>query len=156
MKSQSSKLFVITLVLGLAAFFGTAGAASAQSTLTFEVPFDFQVGKTEMTAGKYEMTRMNFGRYLLRNTDTKNSSIVFFDISTGKINRSSDEKIVFNRYGETYFLRSLYDKPGENGHELTESKSEKELRRGISEKGEQLADKKKKPEQVSINSNKNK
>ena len=151
MKTQSFKLFAAALVLGLAAVFGTAASANAQDKMTFEVPFAFYVGKDKLAAGKYEIARVSEAGYWLRNVEAGTSSLVRFNLQTPGLDRAESEKVVFNRYGDTYFLRNLYDRAGDIGRGLTESKLEKELRRGGRENQEQLADKKKKPEQVSVN-----
>lgn len=151
MKTQSFKLFAAALVLGFAALFGTASTASAQQVLFFEVPFEFHVGKTKFEAGKYELVKAGPSRYHLRNRDASVTQILQFDMPTGKTNRENAERLVFNRYDdETYFLHSLYDRRGEIGKELIESKFERELRKRAGDGENRLADKKKKPEQVSV------
>ena len=150
MKTQSFKLFAAALVLGLAVVFGSAASASAQAKMNFEVPFAFHVGKDKLAAGKYEMIRVSEGGFWLRNVDENTSSLVRFNLQTAGLDRADSVKLVFNRYGETYFLRNFFDRAGDIGRGLTESKLEKRIREGGRENQEQLADKKKKPEQVSI------
>jgi len=150
MKSQSLKLFAIGFVLGLVAIFG-AGSANAQSNLSFETKFDFHVGKDKLAAGKYELQRMNFGKYLLRSVETKESRIVFFEIAESNKNSAEAQRITFNRYGETYFLRSIFDKQGADGKQLIESNYEKQVRKGTAARENQLAGKKAQPEKVSVN-----
>lgn len=151
MKSQSLNLFAIAFVFGLVTIFASAPAANAQSKLSFEFPFEFHVGKEKLAAGKYEMVKIKYGRYLLRNAATKSSSLVIFENSTGDINKSETETVVFNRYGDTYFLSSLYDRRGDVGKAMLESKYEKQIRAETRENENQLAGKRKKPEQVSVN-----
>ena len=67
MKLQSLKLFVATLVIGIFA----VSSAFAQQSLDFEIPFDFQIGKTQMKAGKYEMRKLNSKKFILRNIENK-------------------------------------------------------------------------------------
>ncbi|HVE57838.1 MAG TPA: hypothetical protein VNB22_13485 [Pyrinomonadaceae bacterium] len=151
MKSQSLKLFAIAFVLGLVTIFASAGSANAQTLLSFETSFDFHVGKDRLAAGKYELQKMDYGKYLLRNTETRKARLVFFDIPEANKNSDEPQRISFNRYGETYFLRSIFDKPGAEGKQLIESGYEKEVRKGTANKENQLASEGTKPEKVSVN-----
>ena len=116
MKSQSLKLFAMAFVLGLVTIFA-AGSVNAQSKLYFETQFDFQLGKDRLAAGKYELFKMSSGKYRLRSVETQKARIVLFDISLQNRDASADERIVFNRYGETYFLRGVFEKQGAEGQQ---------------------------------------
>jgi hypothetical protein len=149
MKSQSLKLFAMAFVLGLVAVFSSV-SASAQSRLFFEAPFDFHVGADKLAAGKYQLYKMDYGKYLLKNVETEKSRIVLFDVALSNSDEKADERIVFNRYGETYFLRALFAKPGVLGNQIIESKFEKQIRKGSADRQNQLAGEKAKPEQISV------
>jgi hypothetical protein len=150
MKSQSLKLFAIALVLGLVTIFA-AGAVNAQTRLRFETPFEFHVGKDKLAAGKYELQKMDYGKYLLRSVETRQARIVIFEITESNNGSLAPERISFNRYGETYFLRSVFDRPEADGKQLIESKYEKQIRKGAADGENQLAGGEKKPEKVSVN-----
>ena len=149
MKSHSLKLFAMAFVLGLVSIFAVA-SASAQTKLSFEAPFEFHVGKDKLAAGKYALTRIEYGKYMLKNIETEKSRIVIFDSSLINKEEAADQRVVFNRYGETYFLRGLFEKQGAEGRELLESKYEKQVRRGLAGSENQLAGEKMKPAQVSV------
>jgi hypothetical protein len=153
MKSQSLKLFATAFVLGLALVFASAKSANAQDKISFDIPFEFHVGNKKLAAGKYEFTKIGEKSFSLRNAETGDSRIVVFPAMTGKKGVASGESIVFNRYDKTYFLNSLFEMRGNVGRQILETGYEKKIRRGASENEMQLADKKKKPEQVSVNSN---
>jgi hypothetical protein len=59
--------------------------------------------------------------------------------------------VTFNRYGETYFLRSVFEKQGTDGKQILESKYEKQVRTRTGVKENQLAGEKRQPEKVSVN-----
>lgn len=151
MKSQSLKLFAVVFVLGLVAVFGVA-SASAQSNLKFEAPFEFHVGKDKLAAGKYSLQKMSYNKFLLRSAETNQARIIVFDMDMSNSASGEAERIVFNRYGETYFLRGVFDKAGADGHQTVESGYEKQVRRkGTATRENQLAGEKTKPEKVSVN-----
>ena len=143
----------MAFVLGLVAVF-SAVSASAQSKLSFDAPFDFHVGSDKLAAGKYELLKMNYGRYQLKSVETQKSRIVIFDIAMSNTDETADERVVFNRYGETYFLRGLFAKVGAEGQQIFESKTEKQLRKGSGDRQNQLAGGKAKPEQISVKATK--
>jgi hypothetical protein len=147
MKSQALKLFAIAFVLGLITIFALAGSASAQDKSSFETSFDFQVGKEKFAAGKYDVTTLGYGRYLLKNAETQDKILVASQILAGD-DSTKQEKLVFNRYGESYFLRQIFVRRGSAGIELAESGVEKNIRKGNRENEIQLAKKQNKPESV--------
>ena len=150
MKSQSLKLFAIAFVLGLVTIFA-AGSVNAQTRLKFETPFDFHIGKDKLAAGKYELQKLDFGKYLLRSVETKEARIVIFEITESNTESLAPQRIAFNRYGETYFLRSIFDRQDADGKQLIESEYEKQIRKGAADGDNQLAGGKAKPEKVSVN-----
>ncbi len=148
MKSQSFKLFVATLVIGLF----TVGSAFAQGNLSFNIPFDFQVGKHKLESGKYEMQRLDNSKFILKNVETNSSTIVITSGSAGT-DSTKIENLIFNRYGETYFLRQVFAVRGTAGRETGESKAESKIRKNLFEDEPKLAKNKENfPEKVSINS----
>ncbi len=153
MKSQSFRLFAATFVLGLSLVFASAASVNAQDKISFDIPFDFHVGKNKMAAGKYEFQKIGEKSFVMRNAGNGKSSLVIFSAMTGKKGEASAESIVFNRYDKTYFLNSLYDLRGNVGRQIVETGYEKKVRLRTLNGETQLADKKKKPEQVSVNSN---
>jgi hypothetical protein len=153
MKSQSLKLFAAAFVLGLGLVFASATSANAQDKISFDIPFEFHVGSKKLAAGKYEFTKIGEKSFSLRNAETGDSRIVVFPAMTGKKGAASGESIVFNRYDKTYFLSSLFDVRANFGRQILETGYEKKIRRGMTVNENQLADKKKTPEQVSVNSN---
>ncbi len=154
MKSQSLKSFAIAFILGLAAIFASAESASAQDKSSFETSFDFQVGKAKCAAGKYDVTTLGYGRYLLKNVETAEKMLISSQITAGD-DSTKQEKLVFNRYGQSYFLRQIFARRGSAGIEVTESGTEKNIRKGNREDELQLAKKQNRPESVSVNLKKN-
>lgn len=149
MRSQSFKLSAIGFVLGLVAIFG-AGSAAAQTKLTFETSFDFQVGREKLSAGKYELVKMSYGKYLLKNAATKQAQIVVFDLSSRNSESEPAQRIIFNRYSETYFLRAVFEKRGVDGQQSIESKYENRVRKGLTTRESQLAGDRPQPQKVTV------
>ncbi|MEZ5424822.1 MAG: hypothetical protein R2747_01035 [Pyrinomonadaceae bacterium] len=148
MRSSLFKLYAAALIIGIAA----VGSAFAQQTMTFNVPFDFQIGKEKHDAGKYEMRTLDNAKFLLKNVETGENMILVSGAQVGDERTVETQKLVFNRYGETYFLREVYARAGTVGRELTESKAERKIRQNRRKDDPQLADNKSEPAKVTVNS----
>ena len=99
----------------------------AQVTIEVTVPFNFMVGKAEMPAGTYTINRLNSSAIEIKGSTTKKSavSIVW---SEGPSDSDSAAKLVFNRYGDSYFLSQVSRGSGANVMQLPTSKLEQEQR----------------------------
>lgn len=150
MKKQSLKLFTAALVLGIFTVLASVSSVSAQDVLSFKIPFKFSVGNKTMSAGNYDLKKLSSSRYILRNAETKKSMLVISDFDTAEIGLESKESLVFNRYGETYFLRQVFVNRNQLGKEILESKQERSMRKGENET--HLAKNQTKAEKISISS----
>ena len=98
----------------------------AQSHLIANVPFDFQVGKKAMAAGSYEILSMSEQVDLVNNMDTGAAAFVVKSIHIQAMH-DEDAKLVFNKYGNEYFLSQIWDGRSNVGIKLPKSKREEEL-----------------------------
>lgn len=113
------------LILTLAAGLAVTTLASAEE-LKVKIPFEFSVGRSVLPAGTYEIdTKVAPGVLRVRSADWANAALV---ISHGvaERNRSEEAKIVFNRYGDTYFLSKVVYSDG-IGREVQKTPREKEM-----------------------------
>ena len=118
-----------TLVVLVVAAFVTVMAAYAQSTarLSANIPFEFRVGNSVLAAGEYEIIPISTPRTLLVRSADGEAAVVALTNTAEKLLAPKDGKLVFNRYGNTYFLSQVWH-PGINrGYELPKSKSEREM-----------------------------
>jgi hypothetical protein len=95
----------ITILIGVMTAGAYAQNASAQK-MDASIPFTFNVGKTDLPAGKYTITVLNSASdrkvLRIRSTDGRASAVIF---TTGVNGKASDgAKLVFNRYGDRYFF----------------------------------------------------
>lgn len=128
MKKQSFKIFALALTLGLLTVLETAVSAKAQDVLRLDIPFEFHVGAEKYAAGKYEVKKLSRSVFLLRNSDDGKGSLILTDADAKQNKDVKSESVVFNRYGETYFLREIFAHRA-YGREIGESKLEKKIRR---------------------------
>ena len=102
-----------------------APAIQAQSRLMADVPFSFVLGDKSLAAGNYEIESRSEQVALLRNMDT---SVAHFLIKAQHVQSRHWErpKLVFNRYGNEYFLSQIWDGSSDTGIQLAQSKRERE------------------------------
>jgi hypothetical protein len=100
---------------------------SAQTIAKVDVPFDFTVGHTQMSAGTYEISSPGHGAIVIR--DTKAAASVMSIVNTEPSrNNDSGTKLLFNRYGDKYFLSQVSRGFSGGVMQLPTSKLEKEVR----------------------------
>ena len=80
-------------------------AIAQQSTIKANIPFDFTVGNTWMPAGEYTISSPFQHIVQLRSADNARTAEI---VSTQGYNESrSGSKLVFDKYGDQYFLRHV-------------------------------------------------
>ena len=114
---------VLTMVLLLA-----SGAANAQlgstKQLRFNVPFDYNVGKATMKAGDCFIQHAGTQNALMIRGNGSSALTLSGSVS-GKA--ASGTKLVFNKYGDQYFLAEVWVEGEEIGEQLPRTRIEKEL-----------------------------
>jgi len=106
MKQQIFKLtaiFAIFLGLGV-----TGVQAQAPTKVEVNIPFGFSAGNTTLQPGVYSIKRMS-GNYLtLRSADGKSAVILNAPLNLTSSNPESVERLVFNKYGEQFYLSQIW------------------------------------------------
>jgi hypothetical protein len=86
-----------------------AGSLGAQSTgVKANVPFEFTVGKSLMPAGTYVISTVANHVMSVKAVDSKERASILTQ-SRREPAASHTAKLVFNRYGHTYFLSEVWD-----------------------------------------------
>jgi hypothetical protein len=118
----SSSVIVCALTIGSLA---SAPSASAQSrtTLVVNIPFAFQTEKQILPAGMYHIERESGSIILLRGPGKAAGFVMMY--GTSKTHPPDHGTIVFDRYGDKYFLRQVWTAANPNGLECPKSRAEK-------------------------------
>jgi hypothetical protein len=137
-----------TMFVGIIALaFISAMAASAQNqrSLVVDIPFDFTVKGKTLPAGEYIVSRGNLtdktGLTLQRRDGKANAIVVTMSIEARENQKES--RLVFNRYGEHYFLSQVWTSGDSLGRELFKTNQERSIE-------SELAKSNGKPETVAI------
>jgi len=115
-------------VIAIVVFAALAVGARAQTldSVVVTVPFDFIVGNTTLPAGTYTVDRLLYNvpqSLALRSTVGNFAAIASGEVSgSAAAAPNTTPKLVFNRYGDQYFLHEILTNAGV--HQLSMSRSE--------------------------------
>lgn len=116
----------IALALFAATLISIGGATAHAQVAEFKVPFDFIVGNQKLPMGTYRVSRAGGDELLIRSRDGAPSVLV---ITSGpSYDQSAAGRLVFNRYGNQYFLHEVLCNYAAMHAEIGASRLEKEVR----------------------------
>ena len=127
---QQFSSFLLLPVFALTIF---AGKASAQidGDLDAEIPFQFHVGTRDLPAGKYRIHLDEASLRIMEITSADGSASALFQVQESDANAAPvKSEMIFNKYGDDYFLSKLYDEGNPSGSKVIESRYEKQISRG--------------------------
>jgi len=129
------KLFVVMTIGGLLALSLVASAQAQMPGVPVRasIPFAFMVRGKTLPAGNYEIERVTDdpSGLLLRNVNNKHEHLVFETESMEGKRIPGHSVLVFNRYGDDYFLSEVVTAGDQIGRELAPSHAERTLRREL-------------------------
>jgi hypothetical protein len=102
--------------------------AQAQEMLVVNIPFDFVAGNMTLPAGEYSIKVTAPERTLLL-IDRKDAAASAF-MNTNpvvKTEMQTESKMIFNRYGDRYFLSEVWPAGNSRGRQLSKSRREMEM-----------------------------
>ncbi len=127
-KTNQLLSFAFALIVGLAMYPAKAHA-QIMGQLEVNVPFEFHVGNSKLPAGKYVIhTLDDSGLTVMEISSADGSTSVLFDVrsvETGSV--PAKNELIFNKYGNRYFLAQLFDEGNRNGDEVVASRDEKKI-----------------------------
>jgi len=121
------KLLKTAAMLGLLLALAAVSVSAQSSGIKASIPFDFAAGEARLKAGDYTIKRISKNALLMRSSGSKTGTIVFAPIAVQQTRSDSPERLVFNRYGEEYFLTQVWTDRNADGNQLYSSKAETRL-----------------------------
>jgi hypothetical protein len=111
-----------------------ATSAFAQSgRIIADIPFSFYVGAKQLPAGQYDVDSIASSANLVfvRSTDRHaNGFVVTMQVQSNQT--PAQAKLVFHKYGTSYFLWQVWSPDRDRGRELYQSNLEREMARNAS------------------------
>ncbi len=123
--TSTSKLrtYLLACTLGVVAATSAAHGFAQDAEMRVNVPFAFHNGSQRMPAGVYRVKIQSEHLIMLRGYST--SGFVTTNPEIGK--PSEKGKLVFQRYGDQYFLREVWAANSDTGQKCAKSKLEREV-----------------------------
>lgn len=138
----------VTTILAIGGLFFVLAVASAQAQiparLEVNVPFDFTAGKQTLKAGTYSIRKLSGNALVIRSDDGTKTVLVSAPLTIGSRDYKAGERLVFNRYGEKYFLTQAWISV-DSGRQVYPSALEQKTAREF-----QLANSNAKPQRVEV------
>jgi hypothetical protein len=120
--------------LAVISLFGMLAAPVVQAQsgmLVANIPFQFNVGKAVLPSGEYHVKAVNPSTFLIQSKDGHQSAVAM-TIGVSSSKEEDTGKLVFNRYGNQYFLSKVWRPGNREGRELLKSRAEIEIAKSIS------------------------
>ena|SRR5262245_17122965 len=136
LKKQAIRAFVLlSLLLSLSAIYGYAQGQTLIRKV--KIPFDFSVSDKTLPAGVYTVTRVNAEKIMLRlSSEDGGESINIITNPVQAKEYPKTGKLIFRRYGETYFLSQVWESDEIQGRQLLKSRTERSVERDLTKRGE--------------------
>ena len=126
MKNQLLKGFT-TFGLFLILIVGSVHAQTG-SKVEVNIPFDFTAGRTSLRAGSYSVKQISENKLLVRSRDGK-KSVLLLARQAEHVGTQKPARIIFNRYGDRYFLSQTFFSEADPGCAVDPSRAERDLAR---------------------------
>ena len=124
---MKTRALVMAAVMALTAM-ATTRVAQAQEVVVVNIPFDFSAGNKTLPAGEYSV-RVQFNDRRMLLLERKDSSAAMFILTNNVVANApqSESKLIFNRYGDRYFLSQVWNEGDPSGWQLMKTAREKEI-----------------------------
>jgi hypothetical protein len=130
--TRTAGKFLLILSLLAAGGQGVANAQIGDTTIEANITHAFIVGTTTLPAGKYEVRALDYtdpNTFEIRSADGHTATI--FETHSAQANRTPRKtELVFNKFGDSYFLSQIWLEGSDFGNELEKTKAEKKLEEG--------------------------
>ena len=125
---------LLALVFALA-IYPTQAHAQIIGGLEANIPFPFYAGNTILPAGEYRIQVLDNSDLTLMEISRVDGTVsALFQIQDAESNSEpAKSELIFNKYGDRYFLAKFFDEDNRNGSQVTESRYEKKLSQGTLE-----------------------
>lgn len=98
-----------TAILGVFFMLAIANVnAQTPSRIEVNIPFAFSAGKATLQAGRYTIKKISANAIAVRSADGETTALVNAPLTTSSRDSKAGERLVFNKYGEQYFLAQVW------------------------------------------------
>jgi len=117
-------IIAVALVLGI---YPSKAQAQVVGDLEVKIPFQFQAGNAKLPAGEYRIHVVGDSNLtVMRISAADDSTSTFFQVTeTEAKSAPTKTELIFNKYGDQYFLAKVFEEGSASGSEAIESRAEK-------------------------------
>ena len=103
--------------------------------LEVNIPFAFHAGNTKLPAGNYRIHMLdNSDLTIMEISSADGSTSALFEVQEAEANSTpAKTELIFNKYGNRYFLAQLFDEGNPSGSKVLESRYEKKISKATAE-----------------------
>jgi hypothetical protein len=125
---------LIALVFALTIYPAKAHAQII-GNLEVNIPFQFHAGNTKLPPGNYTIRMLdNSDLTVMEISSADGSTSALFQVQDAEANSTpAKSELIFNKYGNRYFLAKLFDEGNPNGSEVSKSSYEKKIGQATTE-----------------------
>jgi hypothetical protein len=129
---MTKKLYSTFAMMGLFLMLAFVSvSAQSRGKIEINVPFDFSLDNQTLSAGAYSIRQLSQTSMLVESADGQTRVIAQ---ATGRVQldaneKAPQEKLVFHKYGNQYFLAQVWMVRGSDGRELSQSSAERQAAR---------------------------
>jgi hypothetical protein len=121
---------LLSLVIALAFAFGiypSRAQAQVVDDIEVKVPFQFHAGNTKLPAGEYRIHVLDDSDLtIMEISSADGSTSALFQVEdTDADTSSAKNEVIFNKYGDRYFLAKVFEQGSSIGSQVIESRYEK-------------------------------
>jgi len=118
----------IALVFALT-MYPTKAKAQITGDLEVDVPFQFHAGNSKLPPGKYFIHVLdNSDLNIMEISSADGATSALFEVRGAEANSApAKSELIFNKYGNRYFLAKLFDEGNPSGSVVLESRYEKRI-----------------------------
>jgi hypothetical protein len=133
MKLQKIKAQQLMSLFSALVFAVTLYPSKAQAQIIGEmeanIPFQFHAGNVRLPAGRYFIRVLdNTDLTVMEISSADGSTSALFEVQSTQASSSpSKSELIFDKYGNRYFLAKLFDEGNPSGSQVLESRYEKKL-----------------------------
>jgi hypothetical protein len=130
--------YLLSLLIAVAfalTIYPTKAQAQIIGNLEFNVPFAFHAGNAKLPAGKYIIHMLdNSDLTVMEISSADGSTSALFDVQEAEANSTpAKTELIFNKYGNRYFLAKLFDENNPSGSQVLKSRYEKTISQATAE-----------------------
>jgi hypothetical protein len=125
---------LIAIVFALT-IYPTKAHAQIIGDLEVNIPFAFHAGNTKLPAGNYRIHMLdNTDLTVMEISSADGSTSALFEVQEAEANSTpAKSELIFNKYGNRYFLAKLFDEGNPSGSQVLKSRYEKKISEATAE-----------------------